>query len=263
MELIADGLLIVTAMTAGLYCLVLSRRLRRLTDSGNSIGPQIEALDRALDETRAALAETRDGVSELRSSTRATIDRLARETERGGEMAELIESGVGEAKATMQRLYEAADRIEAIESRTAAANHGGDGDPDVSPDDPPDGPPGNPPDGPPGDPPDDHPDEISTESAVADAPVTEARTGAGDDPPVERRDENAGTAGEGEDGGPAAGLSDDLPAGKLVGPGGSEDAPEDAPKDAPKDAPEDAPVASGETAGERTGSVLKAERVMM
>ena len=227
MELIADGLLIVTAMTAGLYCLVLSRRLRRLTDSGNSIGPQIEALDRALDETRAALAETRDGVSELRSSTRATIDRLARETERGGEMAELIESGVGEAKATMQRLYEAADRIEAIESRTAAANHGGDG----------------------------HPDEISTESAVADAPVTEARTGAGDDPPVERRDENAGTAGEGEDGGPAAGLSDDLPAGKLVGPGGSEDAPEDVPKDAP--------VAPGETAGERTGSVLKAERVMM
>ena len=48
MELIADGLLIATAMTAGLYCLVLSKRLRLLTDSGNGIGPQIEALDQAL-----------------------------------------------------------------------------------------------------------------------------------------------------------------------------------------------------------------------
>ncbi|MEE8454716.1 MAG: hypothetical protein V3R90_08190, partial [Limibaculum sp.] len=90
MELIADGLLIATAMTAGLYCLVLSRRLRRLTDSGASIGPQIEALDRALGETRAALAETRKGVSELRGSTKAAIAQLARETARGGEMAELI-----------------------------------------------------------------------------------------------------------------------------------------------------------------------------
>ena len=133
MELIADGLLIATAMTAGLYCLVLSRRLRQLTDSGNSIGPQIEALDRALGETRAALAETREGVSELRGSTKAVIAELARETARGEEMAELIGRGVGEAKATMQRLYEAGDRIEAHENRPAKANRAGEDIPDAPP----------------------------------------------------------------------------------------------------------------------------------
>ncbi len=100
MELIADGLLIATAMTAGFYCLILSKRLRRLTDSGHNIGPQIEALDRALSETRAALAETREGVSEMRGSTKAAIAQLARETARGEEMAELIGRGVEEANPT-------------------------------------------------------------------------------------------------------------------------------------------------------------------
>ena len=154
MDLIADGLLIATAMTAGLYCLVLSKRLRRLTDSGSAIGPQIEALDQALGDTRAALAETREGVSELRSSTKAVIAELTRETARGEDIAELIERGVGEAKATMQRLYEAADRIEAYENRPAKANHAGEGDPD-----------GPPPDGP------------SDAGAGEAAPVTEVQPG--------------------------------------------------------------------------------------
>jgi len=140
MEMISDGLLIATAMTAGLYCLVLSRRLRRLTESGNSIGPQIEALDRALEGTRAALTETREGVSELRGSTKAAIAQLTRETARGGDMAEMIERGIDEAKKTMQRLYEAADRIEAHENRSGKANGAGAGAPDGSAADPGDGP---------------------------------------------------------------------------------------------------------------------------
>lgn len=134
MELIADGLLIATAMTAGLYCLVLSRRLRRLTESGNGIGPQIEALDQALEDTRAALAETHEGVAELRGSTEAVIAQLARETARGEDMAEAIARGVEEAKATMQRLYEAGDRIEAYENRSMEAKLAADGDPDPPPD---------------------------------------------------------------------------------------------------------------------------------
>lgn len=223
MELIADGLLIATAMTAGLYCLVLSRRLRRLTDSGASIGPQIEALDRALGETRAALAETRKGVSELRGSTKAAIAQLARETARGGEMAELIERGVGEAKATMQRLYEAADRIEAYENRPAKANHAGEGDPD------------GPPDGP------------SDAGAREDAPVTEAQPGVGDRPPIDRTDDSAEPAGLSGEADSAAGLKVALPEGRLVEP----------------EAAEAASAASAEIASERTGSVLKAERVML
>lgn len=125
MELIADGLLIATALTAGLYCLVLSRRLARLTESGNGIGPQIEALDRALNETRAALTETREGLVEMRGSARAAIAQLAGETERAEVMAQRIERGVETAKATMQRLYEAGDRIEAHEQRTQSTGAAG------------------------------------------------------------------------------------------------------------------------------------------
>jgi len=225
MELIADGLLIATAMTAGLYCMVLSRRLRRLTDSGDSIGPQIEALDQALGDTRAALAETREGVSELRDSTKAVIAELARETARGEDIAELIERGVGEAKATMQRLYEATDRIEAHENRPAQANHAGAGDTDGPPD---------------GD---------SDAGAGEDAPVIEAQTGAGDHPPAGWTDDSAEPAGLSAGGRRRGRTQIALPEGRLVEPEAVE--------------AEAASAASGETASERAGSVLKAERVML
>ena len=230
MELIADGLLIATAMTAGLYCLVLSRRLRRLTDSGNSIGPQIEALDRALGDTRAALAETREGVSELRGSTKAAITQLARETARGGEMAELIGRGVEEAKATMQRLYEATDRIEAYENRSAKESHAGEGGPDD----------------PPTDPPTDQGDAGAGEDAE-DAPVTGAPPGAGDRPPMDWSGDGAEPADLSGEAGRATGPKVALPEGRLVEP----------------EAPETTVAAPAETFGERTGSVLKAERVML
>lgn len=226
MDLIADGLLIATAMTAGLYCMVLSRRLRRLTDSGNSIGPQIEALDRALGDTRAALAETREGVSELRSSTKAVIAELTRETARGEDIAELIERGVGEAKATMQRLYEAADRIEAHENRSAAqVTLAGENDPDAPPDAPPDG------DGDAG--------------AGEDEPAVETQPGPGDHPPIDWTDDSAEPAGEPVEADGATGPKVALPEGKIV------------------EAEVVASAAPPATASERTGSILKAERVVL
>lgn len=79
MDLIADGLLIATALTAALYCLVLSRRLRRLTDAQSGVGAQIGELSRVLEETRAAVAETRHNLSESRASARNAGDALARE----------------------------------------------------------------------------------------------------------------------------------------------------------------------------------------
>jgi hypothetical protein len=222
MDLIADGLLIATAMTAGLYCMVLSRRLRRLTESGDSIGPQIEALDQALGDTRAALAETREGVSELRASTKAVIAKLASETARGEDIAELIERGVGEAKATMQRLYEAADRIEAHESRsTAGASLAGEGDPDGPPD---------------GD---------SEAGAGEEPPTIETQSGLGDDPPIDWVEESAEPAGGPGEADSAAGPKVALPEGKIVA---SEVV---------------ASVAPHGAASERTGSILKAERVVL
>jgi hypothetical protein len=87
MNLIADGLLIATALTAALYCHVLSRRLRHLTDAGSGIRGQIEALTRALDETRTALADTRRGVAEARGSARNATETLSREVQRALEVA--------------------------------------------------------------------------------------------------------------------------------------------------------------------------------
>lgn len=119
MELIADGLLIATALIAGLYCLVLSRRLRRLTDSGAGLGSQIEALDRAMGETRAALTETREGVAELRASARAATADLKRRSESAEALAARLGETAGRAEATLARLYAAEDRIEAHERREA------------------------------------------------------------------------------------------------------------------------------------------------
>ena len=115
MNLITDGLLMATAMIAGIYCLVLSRRLRRLTDSSSGIGSQIAALDRALAETRGALTETREGVSEMRASARAAIAELKRRTGSAEEAAGALAEATGKAETALQRLYEAHERVEALE----------------------------------------------------------------------------------------------------------------------------------------------------
>ncbi len=74
MSLIADGLLVATCLTTAIYCLVLSRRLRRLTDTGDGIGKQIVRLNSVLDETRVALAE-------IRSTSKSATDLLSRDVE--------------------------------------------------------------------------------------------------------------------------------------------------------------------------------------
>jgi hypothetical protein len=104
MELIADGLLIATALTAGLYCLVLSRRLRKLTDAESGIGTQISALSKALDETRAGLAETRRGVAEARASLRNARDDLAGGVEAARREAAALAEARGAALLALSRL---------------------------------------------------------------------------------------------------------------------------------------------------------------
>lgn len=111
MELIADGLLIATALTAGLYCLVLSRRLRKLGDSETGIAQQIKLLNSALEETKSALSETRSGLGELRSSARGASERLARESGVALERATQLEQASEIARITMQRLVETERRI--------------------------------------------------------------------------------------------------------------------------------------------------------
>lgn len=104
MTLIADGLLIATALTAGLYCLVLSRRLRRLTEAGNGLPGQIEALNRALEETRGALADTRHGVAQARGDARSATETLTREVLAARQAIQEVERATTRAGETLARL---------------------------------------------------------------------------------------------------------------------------------------------------------------
>lgn len=79
MNLIADGLLIATALTAAIYCVVLSRRLRNLTDAQSGVAAQIKSLNNVLEDTKGALVETRRGMSQARGAAQSAREGLMRE----------------------------------------------------------------------------------------------------------------------------------------------------------------------------------------
>jgi len=60
LELIADIFLVAGALGAGLYCFVLSRRLRRFTDLEQGVGGAVAVLSTQVDELRASLNSARD-----------------------------------------------------------------------------------------------------------------------------------------------------------------------------------------------------------
>lgn len=64
MELIADGVLILAALAATAYCMVLSRRLRRLSEMDGGLGAAIKTLSSEVDHLSAALAEAKTATSE-------------------------------------------------------------------------------------------------------------------------------------------------------------------------------------------------------
>lgn len=73
MELIADILLIAGALGAGLYCVVLSRRLNRFTNLEKGVGGAIAVLSSQVDDMTKALevarAETSNSANSLKSLT--------------------------------------------------------------------------------------------------------------------------------------------------------------------------------------------------
>ncbi|WP_037313782.1 DUF6468 domain-containing protein [Ruegeria halocynthiae] len=60
MELIADILLVAGALGAGLYCFVLSRRLRRFTDLEKGVGGAVAVLSTQADELKKSLGAARE-----------------------------------------------------------------------------------------------------------------------------------------------------------------------------------------------------------
>ncbi|NOD63906.1 MULTISPECIES: DUF6468 domain-containing protein [unclassified Ruegeria] len=60
MELIADILLVAGALGAGLYCFVLSRRLKRFTDLEKGVGGAVAVLSTQAEELKKSLDNARD-----------------------------------------------------------------------------------------------------------------------------------------------------------------------------------------------------------
>lgn len=73
MDVISDGLIALAALFAGIYCAVLSRRLKRLMALDKGLGGTIAALSRQVDDMHRSLSELRrvSGASaeELRAMT--------------------------------------------------------------------------------------------------------------------------------------------------------------------------------------------------
>jgi polyhydroxyalkanoate synthesis regulator phasin len=65
--LVADILMIAASAGAATYCMILSRRLSRLTSFDKGIGGAIAVLSAQVDEMKTALAETRLGTDDART----------------------------------------------------------------------------------------------------------------------------------------------------------------------------------------------------
>ncbi len=85
MELIADGVLILAATVAGLYCLVLSRRLHSLTQMESGLGKAITGMSAQVDEMK-------DALSKAKSSTEESARELGEQLQAAEEVAQRLEA---------------------------------------------------------------------------------------------------------------------------------------------------------------------------
>lgn len=83
MDLIADILLIAGALGAGLYCIVLSRRLNKFTDLEKGVGgaiavlsSQVDDMTKALESARSATASSADSLDSLTGRAEGVAQRL-------------------------------------------------------------------------------------------------------------------------------------------------------------------------------------------
>ena len=86
MELIADFLLIAGALGAGLYCIVLSRRLNRFTDLEKGVGGAIAVLSAQVDDMTNALETARSATT----SSAQSLDALTGRAEGVAQRLELL-----------------------------------------------------------------------------------------------------------------------------------------------------------------------------
>lgn len=129
MELIADGVLILAATVAGLYCLVLSRRLHSLTQMESGLGKAITGMSAQVDEMK-------DALSKAKSSTEESAMALGQQLQAAEEVANRLEGLLTKAtdlsppaasqKAVSPSSEEAGSDDESKLSRTSRRNPEGD-----------------------------------------------------------------------------------------------------------------------------------------
>lgn len=85
MELIADGVLILAATVAGLYCLVLSRRLHSLSQMESGVGKAITGMSAQVDEMK-------DALSKAKSSTELSAKTLGDQVKAAEKAAKTLEA---------------------------------------------------------------------------------------------------------------------------------------------------------------------------
>ncbi|WP_340108172.1 hypothetical protein [Pikeienuella sp. HZG-20] len=106
MELIADGLLLIASMVAALYCLILSRRLRRLTRMEGGLGKAITTMSTQVDEMKAVLSTSQ-------KATAKAIGDLDARLAAAKTAAAKLEATAAAADDAAETLKEAAARAEA------------------------------------------------------------------------------------------------------------------------------------------------------
>ncbi|GAA6160769.1 hypothetical protein NBRC116589_29430 [Ruegeria sp. HU-ET01832] len=112
MELIADIFLVAGALGAGLYCFVLSRRLRRFTDLEKGVGGAVAVLSSQADELKKSL-----------DSARATSDQAGDElkslTLRAESVAQQLELMMASMHDVIPEKDEVEETVSAGETETA------------------------------------------------------------------------------------------------------------------------------------------------
>jgi len=122
MELIADVLLIGGALAAAIYCVVLSRRLRRFTDLEKGVGGAIAVLSAQVDDMTKTLSSAQ--VSAIDSAK--SLDRLTSRAESVARRLELLVASMHDipdipGKNRMPELAAAPPSPETLETETPEA----------------------------------------------------------------------------------------------------------------------------------------------
>jgi hypothetical protein len=120
MQLIADFMLIAGAVGAALYCMVLSQRLRRLTDLDGGLGVAIAVLSAQVTDMTSKIDEAKTAAQ---NSTQ-TIDKAVAQAEAAARRLELLLASLHDLPSARSDSQHATKGSAASEIGTAARMHG-------------------------------------------------------------------------------------------------------------------------------------------